>query len=67
MAFVGVLPAGPCPSYVETSELNVALQVGSQQSGVEGQNPLSSCSRHVAFAAAHDMVGSLGSAVMSGN
>lgn len=45
----------------------IALQVGPQQNDVEGQNPLPSRSRHAAFGAAQDMVGSLGSAAVFGN
>ena len=40
VASSGLAPAGPCPSCAGTPELDAALQVGSQQSGAEGQNPL---------------------------
>jgi len=41
-------------------ELDTGLQVGSQQSGVEGQNPLSQPAGHAALDAAQDTVGLLG-------
>jgi len=38
-------------------ELDTGLQVGSHQSGVEGQNPLPRPAGHAAFDAAQDMAG----------
>jgi len=36
----GPIPAGPCLSCAEDSRANAVLQVGTHQSGVEGQNHL---------------------------
>jgi len=41
-------------------ELDTGLQVGSHQSGAEGQNPLSQPAGHAAFDAVLDTVGFLG-------
>ncbi|KAK4825246.1 hypothetical protein QYF61_025645, partial [Mycteria americana] len=45
---------------LRTPELNTVLQVGSHQSGVEGQNPLIQPAGHTPFDAAQDTVGLLG-------
>jgi len=41
-------------------ELDTGLQVGSQESGVKGQNPLPRPAGHAVLDAAQDMVGFLG-------
>jgi len=45
---------------LRTPELDTGLQVGSHQSGVEGQNPLPQTATHAAADAAQDTVGILG-------
>ncbi|KAK4828585.1 hypothetical protein QYF61_027675 [Mycteria americana] len=45
---------------LRTPELDTVLQVGSHQSGVEGQNPLPRPAGHASCDAAQDMVGLLG-------
>jgi len=41
-------------------ELDAGLQVGSQDSGAEGQNPIPQPAGHTYLGAAQDMVGFLG-------
>jgi len=45
---------------LRAAELDAGLQMGSHQSGAEGQNPLPRPAGHAAFNAAHDTVGLLG-------
>ena len=55
----GPTPTAPCLSCTEGSRLNAILQVGSQQSRVEGQNHLPPPAGHASFDAAQDTVGFL--------
>jgi len=56
----GTAATHPCPSCAWVPELDSVLQVGSHQSGVEGQNPLPRPAGHTSLDAAQDMVSLLG-------
>ncbi|XP_068273820.1 serine incorporator 2 isoform X2 [Nyctibius grandis] len=60
VAFSGLAPTAPCPSYVGAPRAGCSTAGGSHESGAEGQNPLPHPAGHAAGDAAQDTVGFLG-------